>query len=141
MEFSECYVSIEANHPSSSKGEFFSKHNGWWTFNQSDCFKMMSLIKTTNQIALKAGVYILQEIWNYSMTMKNSSAGYYSCQVFSSFLKITSLLQGTVHRWLRENTKSWTIHDFSHKIWLSKNRHTSLFKHWTLNACISAITK
>ena len=32
---------------------FFSKHNGWWTFNQSDCFKMMSFIKTTNQIALK----------------------------------------------------------------------------------------
>ena len=36
-----------------SKGEFFSKHNMDVELNQSDCFKMMSFIKTSNQIALK----------------------------------------------------------------------------------------
>ena len=34
-------------------GEFFSKHNMDVELNQSDCFKMMSFIKTANQIALK----------------------------------------------------------------------------------------
>ena len=58
----------------------------WWTFNQSDCFKMMSHIKTTNQIALKfhhplclhknspladRGLQRLSE-WNYTFRMSKS---------------------------------------------------------------------